>query len=258
MVEITSRENKVLKLARSLQTKKGRVTSGLYFVEGRRMAEEALTYAATEIEAILVSDIFAKKHEPFLRKIDESGKAVYMMKESLFAEVCDTETPQGIGVILRMPKDGFDLGKCSFLLVLDGVSEPGNLGTMVRTAEAAGVDGILLLKGCVDLYSPKVVRSTMGSLFRMPHQVGLSPDFLQECQRRGFFITATALRDSVPIAQAERHEKQILIIGSEASGISDAVLQYANQRVRIPMAGHVESLNAAVAAGIAMYALGSC
>ncbi len=254
MVEITSRDNKLLKQVRSLQSKKGRQTTGLYFVEGRRMVEEALENAREMVEAILVSDVFAERNQTFLHKLDENGKNLYTAKERLFHEICDTETPQGIGAVLRMPKDGFSLDNKNFLLALDGVSEPGNLGTIVRTAEAAGVDGILLFKGCADLYNPKVVRATMGALFRMPIQVGVEPAFLKECKEKDFFITATALRDSIPLAEREKRKKQVLIIGSEATGVSEEVLALSDQRVRIPMAGKVESLNAAVAAGIAMYA----
>ncbi len=254
MQVLTSRENKFLKLVRSLQSKKGRTTSGLYFAEGRRMADEALSYAHELIEAVLVSDAFLEKNRDYVRKIEDSGKTVYTAAEKLFVEVCDTETPQGIGVVLRMQSKEISLEASSFLLVLDGVSEPGNLGTIVRTAEAAGVDGILLLKGCADLYNPKVVRSTMGSIFRVPCMTALSSEYLETCKRNGFFLTATALCDSVPLTDAIKKEKQMLVIGSEATGVSQEVLSLADQCVRIPMEGKVESLNAAVAAGVAMYA----
>ena len=253
MQELTSRENKLLKLVRSLQSKKGRIENGLYFAEGRRMADEALTYAYDRIEMVLVSDSFVGKHSDYIRAIEEGGKTLFRTSEKLFKECCDTETPQGIGVLLRMENKEPSLPDSKFLLVLDGVSEPGNLGTIVRTAEAVGVDGILLMKGCADLYNPKVVRSTMGSLFRVPCMTGVAPEYLTECKRNGFFVTATALYDSVSLADAVKKEKQMLVIGSEAAGVSKEVLSLADQCIRIPMAGKVESLNAAVAAGIAMY-----
>lgn len=255
MVEITSRDNKTLKLIRSLRTKKGRNSSGLYFAEGKRMAEEAFAYAEDRIEAVLVSEEFFEKNSEFILCLDEKKKKVYTAKEKIFAEVCDTETPQGIGMVMRMPSDTTLPAEAKFLLVLDGVSEPGNLGTIIRTAEAAGVDGILLMQGCADLYNPKVVRSTMGSLFRMPCLSGLTPDDLKIYREKGYQVVATALRDSIPLGEAKPATKQILVIGSEAFGVSEEVLALADLRVRIPMAGQVESLNAAVAAGIAMYAL---
>ncbi len=256
MIPIASHDNKTLKLIRSLQRKKGRNESGLYFAEGMRIAEEALTFAQQDIKCLIVSEAFAEKNKNFVNTLDESGKTVYTAKERLFQDVCNTESPQGIGVVLRMPAytpPRWDTYR--FVLVLDGVSEPGNLGTMVRTAEAAGVDCVCLLRGCADLYNPKVVRSTMGSLFRMRILTGAEPPVLKELKRGGFTVAATALRDSVPVDAAEISGKRAIIIGSEASGVSDEVLRCADLRVRIPMEGRVESLNAAVAAGIAMYLL---
>ena len=174
MITICSRDNKMLKLARSLQKKKNRYAEGLYFAEGVRIVGEALRDAKKQIRAVLIAEEFAKKHEDFVKKIDIDDKLVYTVKDHLFAGICDTETPQGVGVLLKMPQNQADFAeKESFILALDGVSEPGNLGTMIRTAEAAGV--------------------------------------------------------------------------------SEEILSRADQRVRIPMQGKVESLNAAVAAGIAMY-----
>ncbi len=255
MQELLSRENKFLKLIRSLQSKKGRTTSGLYFAEGRRISEEALVYAKEQIEAVLVSHVFLEKNREMVQTIDNSGILVYSLSEKLFGECCDTETPQGIGVVLNMTQKKIDVEKAGFLLVLDGVSEPGNLGTIVRTAEAAGVDGVLLMKGCADLYNPKVIRSTMGSVFRVPCLTGVSVSELEDWKKNDFVVTATALSDSVSLNQVRKAEKQILVIGSEATGVSREVLNLSDQRVRIPMEGKVESLNAAVAAGIAMYAL---
>lgn len=255
MQELLSRENRFLKLVRSLQSKKGRVTSGLYFAEGRRIAEEALTYAREQIEAVLASDAFYEKNRDDVKKIDSSGIQVYTVPEKLFFECCDTETPQGIGVVLKTEQREIDRENARFLLVLDGVSEPGNLGTIVRTAEAAGVDGILLMKGCADLYNPKVIRSTMGSVFRIPCVSGITLPELAEWKKSGFVVTSTALSRSVPLSEAKQSEKQMLVIGSEANGVSEEVLAISDQCVRIPMSGKVESLNAAVAAGIAMYAL---
>ncbi len=254
MQELISRENKVLKLIRSLLSKKGRTSSGLYFAEGRRMAEEAMHYAKEQIEAVLVSELFCEKNLDFVREIDSSGIPVYTASVKLFKECCDTETPQGIGVVLKTEPKAVDREKAKFLLVLDGVSEPGNLGTIVRTAEAAGADGVLLMKGCADLYNPKVIRSTMGSVFRVPCRTGVEPEELRAWKAKGFFLTATALYDSVALGDAKHSDKQMLVIGSEATGVSREVLALSDQRVRIPMSGKVESLNAAVAAGIAMYA----
>lgn len=256
MIFIESQDNKTLKLIRSLQRKKGRLENGLYFAEGLRITQEALMYAEDYIKFVILSDEYAKKNNDFVDSIDKSGKTVYAVKERLFTDVCNTETPQGIGVVLKIPENiEFDLKRMKFVLILDGVSEPGNLGTIIRTAEATGIDGVYLMKGCADLYNPKVVRSTMGSLFRMKLLSGVDLTCLEDLKNNGFSIYATALNDSVSISETEKSEKTAVVIGSEAFGVSQEVLELADKKVRIDMEGRVESLNAAVAAGISMYML---
>ncbi len=256
MIPIASRDNKTIKLIRSLGRKKVRYETGLYFVEGVRMVEEALRFAENSIQFLIVSDSFLQKNETFVHILDESGKTVYTAKESLFQEICNTEAPQGIGAVLSMQEQmEMDWSGLKFVLVLDGVSEPGNLGTIIRTAEAAGVDGVLLLKGCADLYNPKVVRATMGSLFRVPCLLGAEIETVAQLKEQGFSLIATSLQDSVPIQSAKIEGKRAIVIGSEAFGVSDAMLKLSDIKVQIPMEGEVESLNAGVAAGISMYLL---
>ncbi len=256
MIPIVSRDNKTLKIIRSLQRKKGRMEKGLYFIEGVRIVKEAIRYQESAIQAIVASDSFAQKNEAFLRALVESGKTIYTAKESLFQELCDTEAPQGIGAVLAMPENtDIDFANAKFLLILDGVSEPGNLGTIIRTAEAAGVDGVILMKGCADLYNPKVVRSTMGSLFRVPCMYGVDLELVHEIKNQGFSLIATALKNSIPVGDATVQGKCAIIIGSEASGVSEKILKLSDVCVHIPMEGEVESLNAGVAAGICMYLL---
>lgn len=255
MIPIISRDNKTLKLIRALQRKKGRSESGLYFAEGARLVDEAVKYRFEDIKFIIASDEFAEKNKFFTDSLDEKGKTVYTAKESIFNEVCNTETPQGVAAVLKIPDFVSSMSGMNYVLVLNGVSEPGNLGTIIRTAEAAGVNGIILLKGCADLYNPKTVRSTMGSIFRMPCMPYADISVLTELRDNGFTVAATALKDSVDIAAADIDGRRALVIGSEAFGVSDEVLNLSDIIVRIPMEGSVESLNAAVAAGIAMYML---
>lgn len=256
LIPILSRDNKTLKMMRSLQRKKGRTENGLYFAEGVRIVNEALQDANDAISALVVSDSFFKKNENFVHTLDENGKTVYTVKDSYFREVCDTEVPQGIGAVLTISEQtGGVSADDSFYIVLDGVSEPGNVGTIIRTAEAAGADGVIFLKGCADVYNPKVVRATMGSLFRIPCLVGADIADVQALKDNGFSVVATALHNSVSVYDAQVSGKRAIVIGSEAFGVSDAVLDLADVRVRIPMQGKVESLNAGIAAGIAMYLL---
>ena len=256
MIPITSRDNKTLKLIRSLQRKKGRMDSGLYFAEGTRLVSEALKYRNSDIKFLIASDNFAQKNKNFMNSLDENGKTVYTSKEGLFKEMCNTETPQGIGAVLKIPDVTIpDWCLLKFVLVLDGVSEPGNLGTIIRTAEAAGIDAVVLTKGCADLYNPKVVRSSMGSLFRMICVSDVDAELIADLKSEGFTIVSTALKDAAEITDVKIDGKRAVIIGSEAFGVSEQILKISDIRIKIPMEGMVESLNAAIAAGIVMYML---
>lgn len=254
LINITGRENKTVKLVRALGRKKERIKNGLYFAEGKRLVNEAIRDAQEDIQCVLVSSSFAEKNELFINALDESGKTVYTANDVIFRTMCQTENPQGIGAVLKMrtqTEPFFDEDR--YVLVIDGVSEPGNLGTMVRTAEAAGVDKICILSGSADLYNPKTVRATMGSVFRMHFSMGAAEEIIPELKRSGFEIFATALKDSVPAESAVIPKKRAVVIGSEASGVSQYVLAEADTCIRIDMQGSVESLNASVAAGIIMY-----
>lgn len=251
---IVSKDNKKLKLLKSLSLKKNRDKTGLFSVEGKRMTNEALKYAGDKIEFVYAGEIFANENKNLLKAIDENGISVYTVKDNLLKQVSDTVTPQGIGAVLKMP----DIPEVSeadkFVLVLDGVSEPGNLGTIIRTAEAAGIDRVYMMKGCADIFNPKVVRSTMGSIFRVPFICGCTALDIKNIKNKGFEIISSSLGESMDINEYNKnHKKRALVIGSEAFGVSDEILAISDKRVHIPMCGKVESLNAAVAAGILMY-----
>lgn len=255
ITKITSRDNKILKTARSLHKKKGREQTGMYFAEGRRLVGEAIEYIFDKIHFILVSDSYSKIHMEELESLDSRGKGVYIAEDKLFCDACATQTPQGIAAIIDMPdRSTINYSECEYILVLDGVAEPGNMGTIIRTAEAAGIDAVCLMNGCTDIYAPKVVRSAMGSLFRMRFINADTAD-IEKMKNSGFFVAATALYNSQPIENVSVSGKRAIIIGSEAHGVSSELVSLADVSVRIDMKGSVESLNAAVAAGIAMYML---
>lgn len=259
MEHIESKDNKKVKLLRSLSIKKNRDKTGLFIVEGKRMTDEALEYAASLTEFVFVSGTYAEANS--FGAIENMKIPICVLSDSLFRQISDTVNPQGIGAVLRQPEtpDISTNGSHSRILVLDGVSEPGNLGTIVRTAEAAGIEAICMLKGCADVYNPKVVRATMGSIFRVPIISGCGYESVAALKEKGFSVIASALSGSVSVyeyAQMNKENtKRAIVIGSEAFGVSDEILKLADTRVRIPMQGRVESLNAAVAAGILMYIL---
>ncbi len=255
ITRITSRDNKILKTVRSLHRKKGRLQTGLYFAEGTRLVGEALSYAEKSVRLVLVSESYMSGNSEYVIGLEKAGKCVYVADDKLFGEICDTETPQGIAVVLEIPREeDVDFSSLKYVLVLDGVAEPGNMGTIIRTAEASGIEAICLMPGCVDVYSPKVVRASMGSVLRTSF-VTSSLETVSELKSNGFEVVTTALHNSCPIEQAGDVSKRAIVIGNEANGVSDEVLSASDKSVRIEMSGKVESLNVAVASGIAMYML---
>ncbi len=243
---ITSLKNPKITTWKSLKDRKGRKETGCFLVEGRKMVEEALA-SAFPVEAILVDDARTAEfslpvHIP-----------AYTMPAHVLAAVCDTKTPQGIATVVRM-EDVPLQGKR--LVALDGVQDPGNVGTIIRTADAAGFDGVLLSTQCADVFSPKVLRATMGSVFRMGIRVTDDlPGLLAQLVAEGASVLSSQL-DGEPFYQrSPLNERFVLVIGNEGNGVTDEVKAVATHKVKLPMRGGAESLNAAVAAGIMMYEL---
>ena len=246
MEHITSLKNAKVTTWKSLKDRKGRKETGCFLVEGRKMVEEALA-SAFPVEAVLVDD-------------DHQGEfslpgnvPQYTMPAHVLAAVCDTKTPQGIAAVVRMadvPLTG------PRLVAMDGVQDPGNVGTIIRTADAAGFDGIILSNQCADVFSPKVLRATMGSIFRMGIRVTDDlPGLLDKMVQDGASVLSSQL-DGEPFYQrSPLNERFVLVIGSEGNGVTDEVKAVATHKVKLPMRGGAESLNAAVAAGIMMYEL---
>ena len=246
MEQITSLRNPKVIFWKSLRDRKARDAAGVFFVEGVRMVREALE-SSFPVEAVLVREDFS----PLPEEIKKTP--VYSMPEHVFNSICETKAPQGIAAIVRrrvLPPVG------KRLLALDGVQDPGNVGTMIRTADAAGFDGLLLSPDCADPFSPKVLRSSMGSIFRMGISIPSSlPEALDELKSRGWSVLSSQL-DGEPFYERKNVAPSfVLIIGNEGNGVSPAVQATATHRLRLPMRGGAESLNAAVAAGIMMYEL---
>lgn len=244
MEHITSLKNPKVTAWKALKDRKGRRESGCFLVEGRKMVEEALA-SAFDVEAVLVQEGVSFP--------DGLTMPVYELPAHVLAAVCDTKTPQGIAAVVRM-KEQSALGK--HIVVLDGVQDPGNVGTIIRTADAAGLDGVLLSTQCADVFSPKVLRATMGSIFRMNLRTTDDlPGELTKLREKGYSILSSQL-DGTPFYEREKvAERFALIIGNEGNGVSEQVQQTATHQVRLPMRGGAESLNAAIAAAIMMYEL---
>lgn len=244
MEHITSLKNPKVTAWKALKDRKGRRESGCFLVEGRKMVEEALA-SAFDVETVLVQE--------GMELPDGLTMPVYELPAHVLAAVCDTKTPQGIAAVVRM-KEQSALGK--HIVVLDGVQDPGNVGTIIRTADAAGLDGVLLSNQCADVFSPKVLRATMGSIFRMNLRTTDDlPGELTKLREKGYSILSSQLDGTLFYERQGVAERFALIIGNEGNGVSEQVQQTATHRVRLPMRGGAESLNAAIAAAIMMYEL---
>lgn len=243
---ITSARNPKVLSWRSLKDRKGRDSRQAFLVEGPKMVKEALD-SPFPVLALLLREGF----QPAFPLPDTVP--VYELPDSVFRSVCDTRTPQGIAAVAGIAVPEAD-GR--LLLALDGIQDPGNMGTIIRTADAAGFSGLLLSPDCADIFSPKVVRATMGSIFRLGFSFpGSLPAALSVFRSRGYSVISSQLdgdpfyeRDPIPAPM-------ILIVGNEGNGISEDVRAAATHRFRLPMYGGAESLNVAVAAGIMMYDL---
>lgn len=257
MTRLTSGSNTVIKEVRSLKSKSGREEKALFFIEGTRFVSEALNENAS-ICYMVFSETFlsAAASAELIDEVKRRGITCYEVTDSLFGSISDTQTPQGVLAVLDLKKKllGNTELRGGLLVLLDNIRDPGNMGTIIRTADAAGCAGVIVSDGCADIYNPKVLRSTMGSVFHIPVCYGGGiAEMMQSVKRKGFKLCASHLEGSVSIYEADLSGNTALIIGSEAEGISAETARSADLLVRIPMAGRAESLNASVAAGVMMF-----
>ena len=247
---ITSTSNPQIKQVVNLQAK-GKVRSelGLFVVEGRKMVEEV---PESLCRKVFVSESYleSQKNRNFFDKFQ-----VETVPDVVFRHMSDTKTPQGILAVVQQQKYMLeDLMTGGPVLVLEGIQDPGNLGTMLRTGEGAGIAGILADRQTVDRYNPKVVRSTMGSLYRVPYVVSEDlRESVKTLKKRGFSVYAAYLKGTENYTDIRYPKASAYLIGNEGNGLTDETAQLADTYVRIPMEGRVESLNAAVAAALLMY-----
>mgnify|MGYP000761327043 CR=1 FL=1 len=249
---ITSTSNEQIKNIIQLKEKsKVRKQKKQYVVEGLKMFSEV---PKEDLRGVYVSEHFLKENEGKLQ-----GVNFQTVSDSVFKKISDTVTPQGVLAVVAQKENTLDeilnnrRKNKSCIVVLDRLQDPGNLGTILRTAEGAGVSGIVMSSDCADIYNPKVIRSTMGSIFRVPFAVVDDlPAAVERIREKGITTYAAHL-------QGEDYNKGVfekdiaLLIGNEAAGLSKEVSEKADQWIKIPMEGKVESLNAAVAAAILMY-----
>jgi len=250
---ITSQANAQIKEVIRLQKNaKDRRKQKLFVAEGAKLVTEAAAYG--KLQKVYVSETMWKKEAESTVFQDCSYDVV---ADKVFAAMSETVTPQGVLGLVQMPVYELDTilaDKNRSILLLDDLRDPGNLGTIMRTAEGAGMSGVILSRECVDLFNPKVVRSTMGAIFRVPfYYTEDLAEVIDSLKQNRIPVYGTMMRGSIVYDVPDYKTGAGLVIGNEANGISEKVAAHLTQTIRIPMEGSLESLNAAVSAAILMY-----
>ena len=241
---ITSKDNEIIKNIKKLKEKKYRVDS--YIVEGIKMVKEAIS-ENQEIALIAI-------REDFKIDFDTQNIKTVIISNKIFNDISDVKTPQGILAVIKKNQNNQIETNQEYILALDSLQDPGNMGTIIRTADSANINQIIINKTTVDPYSPKVIRSTMGAIYRTNIiEVEDLKATLKEMKLKGFQIITTDLKATQSIYDINYNNKTVVVIGNEANGVSQEILQTADKKVIIPMLGKTESLNASIAASIMIY-----
>lgn len=256
-VMISSKDNEKVKYTKSLLKTKNRNKENKFIIEGYRILTLAIECNA-DLDYIFINEDFEnkKEHSQFLEVLKNKNIKIYKTTNKIFNELVDTENTQGILAVVGFKNRDIDNNienSHKFVLILDRIQDPGNMGTIIRTADAAGVDAIINLKGCVDIYNPKVIRSTMGSIFDMNIIQSTQEDAIRVLKNNNFEIVSSYLDTDNYYNTVNYKEKVALVIGNEANGVNDELIDSSDTLVKIPIYGNAESLNAAISSAILMY-----
>lgn len=254
MQRISSKDNEFIKHIKKLKDKKYRDQSNEYVIEGIKLVEEAINENA-KIKQIVICEECTKTQEISKKLMYEiaSFDCIYVT-ENVFNSITEVKNPQGILAVIERKNSENEINYNEDIIVaLDGIQDPGNLGTILRTVDSIGLKQILVSKETADVYNPKVVRSTMGAIFRV--KVIECEDLektLKQIKKHKYEIVVTSLQTNESIYDIE-YNKKVIVIGNEANGVSKEIQEMADKKVKIPMLGKTESLNASVATGIVLY-----
>ena len=256
MDAITSRENTAVKEIQKLsKSTKHRLKNRLFVIEGARLCEDALQ-SGIKIQKVCIMQDALEKHAQLIDRLCDGAKKTYIFQRNLFSALSDLVTPQGILCVCRMREESFHLEDGSYI-GLESIRDPQNMGTILRTAEALGITGVVMSKDCCDIYSPKVLRGSMGAVFRLNYMVTDDlPAYALSLQLNGFTtFGAVADRGAPPVTKLSlsKEDKAAVVIGNEGNGLSQELLDACAEETTIPMGGRAESLNAATAASIVMW-----
>lgn len=254
MQKITSKENEFIKHIKKLKDKKYRDLSNEYVIEGIKLVAEAMQEKAPIKQIILCDDCEKNEAIPKDLMYEIAKQECIYITQKIFKYLSEVETPQGILAVIEKNNSHTDIDYTQDMIVaLDNVQDPGNLGTILRTVDSVGLTQILVSKGTADAYNPKVVRSTMGAIFRV--RIIECEDLkqtLKEIKRHKFKIVVSSLQTQNTIYDVN-YNKKVIIIGNEANGVEKEIQDMADEKIKIPMLGKTESLNASVATGIILY-----
>ncbi len=253
---ITSLQNNTVKLVAALSAKKQRDKHGLFVAEGVRLVEEAVA-AAWPIEFFVYCErlLLQERGSRLLEQLRQNGLQGLQLAENVWQKICLTENSQGIiAVIKKRAASLQDLAKADCIAVLDEVQDPGNVGALIRTAAAAGCDGVLLTCGSADPFSDKAVRAAMGALFKIPVVENLKRETLLEfCREHQIRLVSTCLEGALPYDEVAYRGQNAIVFGNEGNGVADEIIAASDAKIRIPLYREVESLNVAAAAAVVLY-----
>ncbi|MCY6370553.1 TrmH family RNA methyltransferase [Clostridium ganghwense] len=252
MNKIESRDNSLIKEIKKLHKKKYRNEKEQFVIEGFRFVGEALQ-SSFNVPYIFISDSGMDRYKNFkIEELLQTDTKVYCVSDSILKELCNTNNPQGIlGVVDNKRVKTKDIK--GFYVLADKIQDPGNMGTIIRTAHASGALGVIVTKGTVDVFNDKTLRSTMGSIFKMPIIEDEDFNIVKDLKEKGFKLIVSSLDTEKNFYDIDLTGRAIISVGNEGNGISSELYALGEEKVKIPMPGGAESLNAAVAASIMMY-----
>ena len=254
MQVITSKDNELIKHIKKLKDKKERDLSNEYIIEGIKLIQEAIQENAKIKQIIICDDCEKTESIPKDLMYEIAKQECIYVTNKVFDSITEVINPQGILAIIEKQSKEIQIDdKQDIILALDDIQDPGNLGTILRTADSIGLTQILVSKGTADCYNPKVVRSTMGAIFRV--KIIECEDLvktLKEIKKHKFEIVVSSLQTDNSIYDINYHKK-VIVIGNEANGVKGEIQDLADKKIKIPMLGKTESLNASVATGIILY-----
>lgn len=255
MQVITSKDNEIIKNIRKLKDKKYRDQTNKYIVEGLKLIEEAIEENAQIKQIVICEDCLEGEgclEQRFLYQIAKFD-CIYVSRK-IFTLLTDVVNPQGLLAIIEKTSSEDEINYVEdIIIVLDGIQDPGNLGTILRTIDSTGLTQVILSKTSVDAYNPKVVRSTMGAIFRVKIiEAENLVETLKNMKKHKYKVVATSLSGTKSIYEMDLNKK-VIVIGNESNGVSREILEVADEKTKIPMLGKTESLNAGIATGVILY-----